>query len=313
MLKLFLQFIFCLVLFQSCYGQANGKVIHKPNFIDSIKTAKQIEELIFKINKRYADFKVNEALKYSNDYSGINCKKISDSLKVKPWQIPDFDNNGLNDMLIVGNWSDPHIICILDKGNGNYEINPITRRSFQECTFPVVNNNRINYYFESHTDVGDRHKPRKLEQIVLVYQSGDFIEENPSPASYKIDKIEYSTTGCFGICPIFKMTINADRTASWLADRFNKVNGSEVKGNYTSIITEDKYSEIINLLNYIDFVKLKDSYAVDWTDDQSSTLTITYDNRKTKIITDYGLIGTYGLNRVYQMLFALRTNQKWTN
>src|SRR5690242_8092744 len=82
MLKLFLQLTFCLTLFQSCSGQTNDKIIHKQNFIDSIKTAKQIEDLILKIDKRYNGFKVNEALKYSSEYSDINCKKISDSLKV---------------------------------------------------------------------------------------------------------------------------------------------------------------------------------------------------------------------------------------
>jgi hypothetical protein len=50
---------------------------------------------------------------------------------------------------------------------------------------------------------------------------------------------------------------------------------------------------------------------VGWTDDQTCTLKITYDNGKTKTITDYGKIGTYGLNRVYSILFSLRQNQKW--
>ena len=47
------------------------------------------------------------------------------------------------------------------------------------------------------------------------------------------------------------------------------------------------------------------------TDGQTCGLKITYDNGKTKIIHDYGLIGTFGLDRTYEMLFNLRKNQTW--
>jgi hypothetical protein len=62
-----------------------------------------------------------------------------------------------------------------------------------------------------------------------------------------------------------------------------------------------------------DFETLQDNYAVNWTDDQTAKLKITYDNGKVKSIRDYGLLGTYGLDRVYQLLFELRENQKWEN
>jgi hypothetical protein len=313
MIKSIFQITVFLILFHFCKSQVDNKAIHTPNYIDSIQTAKQIEELILKIDKRYSKFKVNQTLNYESNRTDINCKRISDSLEIKPWQKADFDNNGLSDILIVGTWTDHHILCVLDKGENHYEIKSITRRSFQECTFPVVSNNKIKYYFESHLERENWDKPRKLEQINLIYQFGDFIEENPMPKSHKIDKIEYSTTSCFGTCAIFKLTINSDKTAKWFADKYNEVNDKEVKGDFNSTITEDRYTEIISLLNYIGFAKLKDNYAVTWTDDQSSTLIITYDNGKTKSINDYGLIGTYGLDRVYQMLFELRTNQKWEN
>ena len=93
---------------------------------------------------------------------------------------------------------------------------------------------------------------------------------------------------------------------------YNKINDNEVSGNFNSKITKDKYNDIVNLLNYIDFESLKDNYSVSWTDDQTATITITYDNGKVKSISDYGLIGTFGLDRVYQLLFELRDNQKWT-
>lgn len=300
-----------MTLFQSCRGQSNNSVLHKTNFIDSIQTAKQITDLISKIDDGYKEFIVNESLKFENRYSGENYKKIADSLYVQPWTKADFDSNGLTDILVIGNRYDHSVICILDKG-GTYEINRITRRSFQDCTFPVVENCKIKYYFESEPERGKWDESRELKQITLVYKFGDFIEENEMPAYHKIEKIEYSTSGCYGSCPIFNLTINSDKTAKWYAKMYNKINNKEVSGNFNTKVTEDKYNDIVNLLNYIDFETLQDNYAVNWTDDQSSSLKITYDNGKVKSISDYGLMGTYGLDRVYQLLFELRENQKWT-
>jgi len=312
MSNFFFRFIILSTIFQTCQGQTDSSAGKRRNYIDSINSAQQLTQLISKVDKKYKDFKINESLTFASSYSGKDYKKIFDSLKVQPWTKADFDNNGLTDILIIGTWSEHHILCILDEGDNHYEIKSITRRSFQECTFPVVRNNKIIFYFESYPQRGSWDIPLKLEHIILTYQFGDFIEENLAPPSHKIETIEYSTSGCFGTCPIFEMVINSDGTASWFAARYNAINKKEVKGHFTSRINIGKHNEIVSLLNYIDFSKLQNTYAVDWTDDQSSTLKITYDNGKTKLIEDYGLIGTYGLDRLYQMLFELRTNEKWT-
>src|SRR5690606_10704725 len=161
-----------------------------------------------KVDKRYKEFEINDKLKFSDP----KCQNLSDSLKVQPWTKADFDNNGLTDILVIGNWYDYSVICILDK-DGKYEIKPITRRSFQDCTFPVVENNKIKYYYESEPERGKWDEPRKLKLITLIYKFGDFIEENQTPANHNIEKIEYSTTMCFGTCPVFNITINSDKTA----------------------------------------------------------------------------------------------------
>jgi len=68
---------------------------------------------------------------------------------------------------------------------------------------------------------------------------------------------------------------------------------------------------LTELINYIDFANLEKDYAVNWTDDQSCTLKIVYDGNKIKEIRDYGLIGTFGLKKLYEQLFELRFNQNW--
>ena len=50
---------------------------------------------------------------------------------------------------------------------------------------------------------------------------------------------------------------------------------------------------------------------MNWTDDQASTLTLTYNNGLVKTIEDYGMIGNYGLILLYNKLQALRFNQDW--
>lgn len=142
MIKAFFQIIILSILFLSCKKQTDNKVLHKINYIDSIQNAKQITDLILKIDNRYNEFKINDSLKFENRHSDKNYTKIADSLKVQPWTKADFDNNGLSDILVIGKWYDHSVICILDK-NGKYELKPITRRSFQNCTFPVVENNKI--------------------------------------------------------------------------------------------------------------------------------------------------------------------------
>ena len=45
----------------------------------------------------------------------------------------------------------------------------------------------------------------------------------PTPSNYS--KIEYNAEACFGFCPIFKITVNPDRTAVIDAERFTFTEG----------------------------------------------------------------------------------------
>ncbi|MDP4208036.1 MAG: DUF6438 domain-containing protein [Bacteroidota bacterium] len=314
MKKIKLIYLILLIITCSCNGQTNkssetdlNRISTKyRNKIDNIISAKDIELLISTVDKRFNDFKVNESLKFSDKESQLFC----DSLKIKPWIKADFDGNGYNDLLVVGNWGDHAVICLMDSGENKFYIKRITRRSFQDCTFPIVQvvgqTPVIINYSRSEPDWKNHKTDRLLIRDTLVFQFGDFVEFNSMPAKHTIEKIEYSTGPCFGTCPIFEMTINSNRKATFKAQEYNKV-----KGNFSSIIDTLNYNLLIHLLNYIDFVKLKKNYAVNWTDDQTCTLKITYDNGKIKEIRDYGLIGTFGLNRTYNILFKLRENQKW--
>ena len=309
-----LKLIILLILLQQvCFGQINNdiKIEKHLNYIDSIQNETQIKDLMIKIDTNYRKFKVNSKMKFGNKI----CQKTSDSLKIKPWVITDFDNNGFSDLLVIGEYYDHSIFCILDKGNKNYELKRITRSSFQDCTFTLVvknkNNSEINYFYREENNYGDLEKKQKLVMKTLIYKFGDFVEKNENIENHNIEKIEYSTSGCFGTCPVFKINIDSDKSAKLNAENFNKINNKNANGKFKTKIDDKKYYEIIDLLNYLNFEKLKNNYSVNWTDDQTSTLKVTYDNGETKTIRDYGLIGTFGLNRIYKLLTELRENQKW--
>lgn len=123
---------------------------------------------------------------------------------------------------------------------------------------------------------------------------------------HNITKIHFKTSQCFGECPVFELVIDSDRTATYNAIMYN-----EQHGKSQATIEEGKYKYLLSLLNYIDFQNLKDKYRVAVTDLSGAELTMEYDNGKVKKIDDYPKQGTRGLQRVYNILYDLRSTQNW--
>ncbi|MGZ4118240.1 MAG: DUF6438 domain-containing protein [Bacteroidia bacterium] len=299
-------FLTALVFLLGCMGHpesVNEKYIAKHhNKLDDVNTVADIQKLLTAIDTDFAGFKVDDSLKYRSQFNnGENEKNhtLALKLKVQPWVKTDFDGNGYTDMLLVGNWYDHSVLAILDSGENRFYIKMITRRSFQETTFPVLTMLDGIPAILNHTKEGSA-------TDTLVFQFGDFVEFHAVSAKHKIEKIEYSTSPCFGTCPIFSMNISSDRKATYIGQNYNYPDGE-----YNGTIDSIHYYTLTTLLNYINFNALDTNYSVNWTDDQSCTLIITYDGGKIKKIDDYGLIGTYGLSRVYDILFSLRDDQKW--
>lgn len=289
---------FFFALLVSGHGQ-NAPNAEKPqNKIDGVKTAADIERLLDSIDKKYFEaFQVKDALKFQEP----ECRKLVDDLQIKPWTKADFDNNGYTDLLFIGNNYRHSVIVLMSEGGNKFIVRTLTKKIFQECAFPLVESRGgekiIKYYSEREANK------------TLIYKYGDFVELNESPKKYKIEKIEYETSGCFGACPIFKLAVSsADRAASYEAIRFNPE-----EGKFKGTIRQADFEELANLLNYIDFPNLKDNYSVGWTDDQTGISTVTYDGGKVKKIVDYGKLGTFGLSRAHEILFNLRGSAKWKN
>ncbi len=276
------------------------------NEIDNLKTTREMEEFLKKQDGRLDKFSIQSTQKFYED-DGSN--KLAVSLGVKAWVKTDLNNDGLTDLLLLGKWhSIKHLIAVLSNRDADFQLHFLNKGPFDNLYFPIVDtlDNAIVLILHKGAEISKEKQGEIVRTDTLVFKFGAFIELNNTIENHSIKRIEFSTTMCYGRCPVFELLVADDKTAYYNAEMYNKITGE-----FRTTIDSSSYNLLIKLLNYIDFSRLKDEYSVRWTDDQSCTLMITYDNDKTKTIYDYGLVGTYSLRRVYEILFSLRENQKW--
>lgn len=135
----------------------------------------------------------------------------------------------------------------------------------------------------------------------------------------KYSTIEYEAGACFGSCPIFKMTINPDRTAVLEAEHFNfskefsKGEFSKPReGTFKTTIKEADYKKLVTLLDGLDVKNLNEKYGSrNVTDLPTSYLRVQFNDRSSKNIEDYGKRGSEKLIAVYQFFENLKHNQQW--
>lgn len=138
--------------------------------------------------------------------------------------------------------------------------------------------------------------------------------------SSKYSKIQYEAGACFGFCPIFKMTINPDRTAVIEAEHFTFSEGKskgefseEKEGTFTATLKEPDYQKMVALLDGANLSSLKNEYKDrNVSDLPTSYLRINFADRSSKNIEDYGKNGTPKLREIYDFMEGLRKTQNWT-
>ncbi|MDQ1163067.1 hypothetical protein QE422_003435 [Chryseobacterium sp. SORGH_AS 447] len=335
-----------ILISQLCFSQ--GRALSK---IDSLRTDSEVESFVrnskFDTSDRYSKFILKTIQSFTGTSTDITdrLKRAADSLGVtKSFYKGDFDHNGLTDLIFIGDdqscqgvSSDTHetysydssINLLLDFGK-HYKLTSVNPTYF-DFAVPVVLNIDGKDYLKVITEeieedlYSDRYATtHKLVSKILDYQFDGLVEYNSNPSHHYIQKIEFTTGMCYGTCPVFTLKLNKSGLSKFIAENYNffKSNDPDFEkkshkafkkgeGNFETKIKEADLQNLENLLNYLNFAELQDNYAVHWTDDQSVILTITYDNGKTKSIKDYGLSGTYGLKRLYQILFDIRFNQDW--
>lgn len=313
-MKYFYLPIFFIIL--SCQQPVSKLTIHKSK-IDSLVTEDQVKQFLVATDPYYENFIVMKAGDYRDEHSdSVFCKKIADSLTIdKSFYKADFDQNGYTDLLLSGKQYEFEVMVIMNQGNNNYTTTYLNGAMWMESSFPKLDSIDgipvIDYSFKTPRRYRDTTSCVSLTKTRLIYRFGGFVEYNAVPAEHTISKVDYEAFGCWGTSPVFKMTI--DMTGKGLLEPIdnNKKGKLELKGKYTGTIKSAQYKELTELVNYIDFPNLLNEYSIWISDNPRGVLKITYDDGKTFLIDDYGMQGTYGLKRVYQLLEEMRFKGVW--
>ncbi|TVT39233.1 hypothetical protein FNT36_16380 [Hymenobacter setariae] len=282
--------------------------------IDSLTTRAQVQQFV----RRWGDYCYGFIVA---DSLAPNCTTTQLCLspeKRRSWVKADFDGDGRTDLLVTGRnskhfLSARNIICILNKRQPGLQSVWLAKGEYNCAVAQVSYLNKKPIIRYAHVLYGRLQKLRAniSPQLVcqadtLVFKEPGFIEYNRAPKDYQIQQIALSTEACFGSCPIFDLCLSRNGAATYRAKAYNKQ-----KGTFTAMVDAPTIKELWTLLNYLDFPQLEEKYSVGISDQPTCTLTITYANGKVKTIVDYGEQGTFGLQRVYKLLFALRGSQAW--
>ncbi|MBS1529663.1 MAG: hypothetical protein JSU01_05120 [Bacteroidetes bacterium] len=220
----------------------------------------------------------------------------------------DLNNDGLTDLIVNGTY----LLIVLDKANGDFAFHFIDDGAFAMQKFVLADiitlGKQPSLVVKSYDEdaIYERRRVKSVYDTLIVKFDG-LVEYNPQEDDAAISKLSFSTTMCFGTCPVFDLYIASDGSAEYDAHKFNPETGK-----FQGKIDNRTLVKLFALIRYLNLRKLADNYKVNWTDDQTCCLKVKYKNGITKTISDYGLIGTFGLHSLYEMLFSLRQSQEWT-
>ena len=102
------------------------------------------------------------------------------------------------------------------------------------------------------------------------------------PDNIKEVVVTLERTACFGVCPVYKLTIYGDGRVVYEGIRFVRVGGI-----ITTNISEDEIRQLIAEFQKIDYFSLKDSYEQHNATDMPSAFTSLTVDEKTKTVRHY--------------------------
>lgn len=135
----------------------------------------------------------------------------------------------------------------------------------------------------------------------------------------KYSKIEYEVGPCFGFCPIYKIIINADKTAILEAEHFNFSKGEgrgdldkPREGTYRSIISKEDFDKLMTLADQANVKSLKGNYEDQRIMDASRTsLSIFFSDGSLKNIAMSAGEKPENLVKLVQYIIQLKEKQNW--
>ncbi|WP_151088150.1 DUF6438 domain-containing protein [Hymenobacter baengnokdamensis] len=249
---------------------------------------------------------------------------IRDTNAVQPirpsyWLKKDFNHDGKNDLLVSATVAkgkrdnQRELFIIASEGNHYTKVDiviPVSYGHNGDASYDIYLALGKSYLV-INTLVQKMLRPQDVRPgHYAVYSTGHdtiFVQNNKQmiyakhPAQLAIESVKFSTTECFGTCPVFQLFINKDGSVSYKGIQ----NVSKI-GDYKLIMSKSELSYLTSLLAAINPLKLNNHYSIDASDFPSINLTVNYANGQVKSIEDYGERGTYGLAVLYEFLLDLK-------
>jgi hypothetical protein len=271
---------------------------------------------------------VQAYLKHRYHYKDITLNPVNlviqDTNTVQPahpayWLRADFNHDGKTDLFVSatvekGKLSNQSEIFILASEGNHYTkvdiVDPLSYVYTGEASYNTYLASGKNYLV-INTLVQKMLRPQDIRpghySSYSTARDTSFVQNNKQmiyathPVRLAIESVKFSTTQCFGTCPVFQLTINKDGSVNYKGIQYvNKI------GDYSLVMPKAELSYLISLLDAINPSRLNDHYSVDATDNPTIYLTVRYTNGQTKSIEDYGERGTYGLAVLYKFFLDLR-------
>lgn len=300
------------------------------NEIDSIETDVDVNLFMAKhFGDKYNQFIVADT---NTIWGKSSSKLIADTLGMKYWYKTDFNQDSRMDLLVYGSYfynikstnRSTLLLAIIDKGDGNYQTRQIRVRT--GLSFPVISENNsevlillyrtcLKRIFSEDNiidiDPYGYSTPRydysetKICVDTLIYKFSDFVKYNSSPLNNEILKFRAKNSCSMIACYVMDVEIQSDGQAKMLAGEYY-----EDKILYEAKIDSETLKEIFGLINYIDPKNFLSEYPARTTDASYISSEFTYTNGRVKKIIDYRK-SAFGLRRLYELFFELRSNQSW--
>ena len=286
------------------------------NQIDDLKTTEDVVNFVKIVDSDFANEMFDKFTIKSTDsiVNYLECKSIFNKWNIQNWEKSDLNNDGKTDLVFFSYWSSFDLYAIIDLGNGNYKLFPLSNDSFEDCELAkpikIKDKNYLKFYKRKQIAVRENGKFKHYENVIqidtLAFLKTGIFEKNNNVEKYDIESVEIETSYCYGFCPVFALKVYMDGRAE-----FNGVANTDKKGKSTTKYSKAIINNIVEMLEYSSLKELNKIYEVTWTDDQTVVLTVKFKDGTSKVIQDYGLQGTFGLNSIYKYLISLGKETKW--
>lgn len=121
----------------------------------------------------------------------------------------------------------------------------------------------------------------------------------------RIAEISLERAPCFGGCPVDKVVLRSDGTASYTGIRF-----VERMGQFTGVLPREQFQKLARLVEGQKYFSLRDRYAVSATDLPSMVVAVSRGGRR-KTVVDYGNAGPLPLWTVQTAILGVAAGIRW--